>query len=201
MALENYVPVTLRLKQLREDNKDKQVLVKTEVTVSFEKEAAYFKATIEIDGKVVAMGHALAPALGEDKEFEKAETAAIGRALANLGYAAEDEDADSSSSKKSSSKKSSKGLGGLGKKASKKKDEDEDEEEDDEDDSEEEESEDEESEDEEESDEEDSEEEDEDSDDDEESEDEEESEEEEEKPKKSAGKSKLSGVMAKYGLK
>lgn len=197
MALENYVPVTLRLKQLRDDNKDKQVLVKTEVTVSFEKEAAYFKATIEIEGKVVAMGHALAPALGEDKEFEKAETAAIGRALANLGYAAEDEGADSSSSKKSSSKKSSKGLGGLGKKSAKKKDEDEEEEEDDdsEEESEEEESDDDESEEEE------SEEEDEDSDD-EESEDEEESDDEEEKPKKSAGgKTKLSGVMAKYGLK
>lgn len=187
MALENYVPVSLRLKQLREDNKGKEVVVETEVTTSFEKEAAYFKATIKIDGKVVAMGHALAPALGEDKEFEKAETASIGRALANLGYAAEDEDADSSSSKKSNSKKSSKGLGGLGKKSAKKKDEDEEEE-----------SEDEESEDEEESDEEESEEEDEDSDDDEESEDEEE---EEEKPKKSAGKSKLSGVMAKYKLK
>lgn len=198
MALENYVPVVLRLKQFRDDNKDKQVLVKTEATVAFDKEAAYFKATITVDGKEVAVAHALAPALGDDKEFEKAETSAIGRALANLGYAAEDEDAEKSS-KKSSSKKSSKGgLGGLGKKASsKKKDEDEEEEEDDADEAEEESEE----EDEDESEEEESEEESDDEEEEEESE--EESEEEEEKPKKSAagGKNKLSGVMAKYGLK
>jgi translation initiation factor 5B len=185
MGIENYVPVVLRLKQFREDNKSKEVLVKTEATVNFEKEAAFFKTTISVDGKEVATGHALAPALGEDKEFEKAETSSIGRALANLGYAAEDEDADSSSSKKSSSKKSSKGGLGLGaKKASKKVEEDEEEEETEE-----------ESEDEDESEEE---------SDEEESEDEEESddEEEEEAPKKKpAGKAKLSGVMAKYGLK
>lgn len=195
MGIENYVPVSLRLKQFKEDNKGKETLVTTEVTVSFEKEAAYFKATITVDGKVVAMGHALAPALGEDKEFEKAETAAIGRALANLGYAAEDEEAESSSSKKSSSKKSSKGgLGGLGKLSSKKKVEEEeeaDEEEEDEEDSEEEseESEDEESEED-------------DSDDEEESEDdEEESEEEEKEEPKKTSKPALKGVMAKYGLK
>lgn len=190
MSMETYVPVMTRLLKFREDNKAKKIFIEKEVIVSWEKEAAYVKVTVYLDGEKVAQAHAMAPVLGEEKEFEKAETSAIGRALVDLGYLADD-GTDDKTEKKSSKKSKGGGLGG--KKKSKKKDDDAEEEDDDEDE--------EESDDEEEESEDDD---DEDEDEEEESEDDEE-EEEEKSSKKSASSAspsaKLNGVMAKYGLK
>lgn len=118
LDLDNYVSPMIRVKEFRTDNKDKKVLVNTEVTnISFDKEAALVKATLIVDGNVVAVGHAMATELGEYKGLEKAETAAVGRALAFLGYDAEDTSGDAKETTKIE-KKPSKGLGlgGLGKK-------------------------------------------------------------------------------------
>lgn len=205
MGLENYVPVSARLAKAQGEHKG--LVIKSDVQINWDKEGALVKVTIEVDGKEVSTAHALAPDLGEDKALEKAETSAIGRALANMGYPAEDGE-EEAAPKKSSAKKG--GLGGV-KKASKPKDEEEDESEEESESEEEEEEEkpapkkglpkmtskkkDEEEEEETEEESDDSEEE-----ESEEEESEEEAEEEEEKPapKKSG---KLSGVMAKYGMK
>lgn len=192
MALKDYVPVMQRHAKFLADNNGKKVLITTEANVAWDKEAAYFKATITIDGEVKAMGHAMAPSLGEDKEFEKAETTAVGRALAFLGYEADDGGSSSDDDEKEEKEdKPRRGLGSKKSKSSKsskksKKDEDESEEEEE---SEEESEEEEESESEEESEE------------GEESEEEEESEEKEEKSEKKSGGSNLGGIMAKYGIK
>jgi hypothetical protein len=117
MGMKDYVPVMTRFKEFMNDNKTKEVLVVTEPVMNWEKEAVYFKATIHIDGKVVSMGHAMAASLGEDKEFEKAETTAVGRALAFLGYEAEMKDVEVSEERSEAPPK--RGLGSS-KKAAKK---------------------------------------------------------------------------------
>lgn len=190
MSMENYVPVGMRLAQFRSDNKERKILIKKEVTMNWEKEAALIKATILLDGVVVAEAHALVPALGDEKEFEKGETSAVGRALVDLGYAAEGDEATQSKSGKSEKSEKSekkKGLGGLGKKTEKKEEESSDDDAEEASDDDAEESSDDDS-------------------DDSSDDDAEEGTEEEEAPKKeekksSGGPSKLSGVMAKYGLK
>jgi hypothetical protein len=201
MGIDNYIPVAQRLAEAQTTLKG--LIVEPEVSINWEKETALVKVVMRLDGKAIATAHAIAGDLSDDKALEKAETIAVGRALAFMGYPAESADSQEESSPKPNKKKSG-GLGsGLGaKKASKAKDADEDEEseEDDEEETEEEEApvkkgfgpkksspkkeetEDDDDEDEEES---------EDSDD----------ESEEEKAPAKKGNPKLTGVMAKYGLK
>lgn len=135
MAMKDYVPVMQRWAKMRADNDGKTVRPVFKVDLNAEKECALIRCEIYVDDKLVSEAHALAPALGEDKEFEKAETAALGRALAFLGY--ESTDVEESEEPKEKSKKSSGlGLGSSKKPAPKKaKEEVEEEEEDEEDDS------------------------------------------------------------------
>ena len=116
MAMKDYVPVRVRLAKARNDFKEKNFVVTTEANVNYDKECCFFKATLSVNDKVVAMGHAFAE-LGEDKAFEKAETVSIGRALDNLGYEADDADFGETETEKPALKSS--GLG-LGKKTAKK---------------------------------------------------------------------------------
>lgn len=44
------------------------------------------KALVKVDGVIIATGHAFTSTPEEEKELEKAETTAIGRALVNAGY-------------------------------------------------------------------------------------------------------------------
>ena len=101
MGLDNYVPVMVRVKHFRADNAGKEILIKTDAIVSYEKEAAHFRAEIQIEGKVVSVAHSLATDLGDSKAFEKAETSSIGRALALLGYEADDSISDDESEERS----------------------------------------------------------------------------------------------------
>lgn len=194
--LENYVPVPVRIAKFRSDHKTGSIETVSQLIIEGDNAVASFKATIkDSEGKVLGTGHSFCSELEEQKEFEKAETAAIGRALAHSGYSAEVEGAGSGSDdeeeeeESSSKKKKKKGLGGLGsKKKSKAKDEEEeDEEESEEDETEEEESEEEEAEDEESE------------DDEEDSEEDEEEDDEEERPKKNS--SALDKILKKHGLK
>ncbi len=50
------------------------------------------KATVKVNGQVVATGHAFTSSPEEDKEVEKTETVAVGRALVHAGYPEHDID-------------------------------------------------------------------------------------------------------------
>jgi len=85
--LEDYVPVSVRLEKFREDHPHGSII--TVLTCS---EPITFRAEVYIDGKEqpVATGHACENG-GMNKHqradsIEKVETAAVGRALAFLGY-------------------------------------------------------------------------------------------------------------------
>ena len=129
MALENYVPVPVRIAKFKQEHNGEGSIT-TESFINYEKECASFKAVIRVGDTTLATGHSLVTDLSDDKAFEKGETAAIGRALAHAGYEAESLEEESTPAKKSSKGKKS-GLGGLGskKKAAPKKEEEPEEEE------------------------------------------------------------------------
>lgn len=81
-----YLPVAARLLWFRTDRGDSGSVV-TEL-MSADQTVAIFKATVLVDGVVVATGHGTCvPSAGPNGRYiEKAETAAIGRALAAAGY-------------------------------------------------------------------------------------------------------------------
>jgi len=107
-----YIPADERIAAFRKDH-DLDGAIETEVKHDFEKECAIVKATIKVKGVIIAQAHALAGDLGEEKELEKTEKTAIGRALHNAGYAASDtaEEENATYSKLD-------GKGKLGKKSS-----------------------------------------------------------------------------------
>lgn len=92
-----YSKVKERLKLFREENS--RGVVETEHTLSDSQ--LIWKATIKKDasdpGTAIATGHSMKKLSGDvsEKVFEKQETIAVGRALANLGYAADGEIASS----------------------------------------------------------------------------------------------------------
>lgn len=92
----DYLEVKWRLVWLRQDNPD--ATVDTEILTT--DGIIIVKARVSIGGQLIATGHGTAPLQGKGswsgREVEKAETAAIGRALAHAGYGTqftgEDED-------------------------------------------------------------------------------------------------------------
>ena len=78
-----YAKVADRLKPFHGDN-DKCAI---ETSCKFEDGYALFSATVTT-GKGVFTGHSLAKIAGREKQFEKQETIAVGRALAFAGYLA-----------------------------------------------------------------------------------------------------------------
>lgn len=83
-----YLEIKWRLVWLRELHGDKASVV-TEL-IHANDSIIVFKATIAINGEVVATAHGSAPAQGKGswrgREIEKAETASVGRALAHAGF-------------------------------------------------------------------------------------------------------------------
>ena len=75
-----YAPVVERLKHFRETHKDGKI--KTSVII--DNSRALFTAEVFIGGKLVATGHAMKN-ITQEFMLEKAETRAIGRALAIAG--------------------------------------------------------------------------------------------------------------------
>lgn len=90
--LDNYVPVNVRVMEARQKNGDNLTL-STETTAltgtTGAVEGFLVKASVTVGGTLVATGHALASDLSEEKSLEKAETVAVGRALAFAGYSAD----------------------------------------------------------------------------------------------------------------
>lgn len=87
-GLENYVGVAERKAQFRKQNP--KGTIKTSVNVSWEQEAAIVTAEISNeDGRLLGTGSAVCLALGEEKDLEKTESTAVGRALDNSGFAAD----------------------------------------------------------------------------------------------------------------
>lgn len=84
----NYAKVVDRLNEFRSDNPRGSI----ETTPTVEGDMIMFKAHIVKDKSdkfsAEATGHAMAEKNGTEKQFEKVETIAVGRALALLGYAA-----------------------------------------------------------------------------------------------------------------
>jgi len=81
----DYLEVKYRIQWFRDDHKDGSIM--TEVLPT---EQLMVRASILVDGKVLATGHGSAntdkKTVWTGRELEKAETAAIGRALAHAGY-------------------------------------------------------------------------------------------------------------------
>lgn len=87
----NYAKVMDRLNQFRADNPRG----KTETTPTIKDDMLIFKAYVLKDksdaNSADATGHAMGKYDGSEKQFEKMETIALGRALAMLGYGASGE--------------------------------------------------------------------------------------------------------------
>lgn len=85
-----YATVSARVKAFREDNP--LGIIKTKYHM--EGDNVIFKATVtkdqSKDSSAKATGHSFGP-VKDDKQFEKMETVAVGRALAMLGYAGDGE--------------------------------------------------------------------------------------------------------------
>ncbi len=79
----DYLEVKYRLVWLREERPD--VCIETEF-VERTQDSCLAKATIRQDGKVLATAHKFEDRAGFSDFLEKAETGAIGRALALIGY-------------------------------------------------------------------------------------------------------------------
>ena len=88
-----YLPVFARVLAFRDIHPDGSI-----VTEMLNLDPPVFKATIIVDGIAIATGHATAVrnerAVWAGHEIEKAETAAVGRALANAGFGTEYEPED-----------------------------------------------------------------------------------------------------------
>jgi len=87
----DYLEVKYRLMWFYDDCKTKGVIGRIETDLIPGLDAPVFKASVYIDGQLVATGHGSANAgdrkvVWSGREVEKAETAAIGRALAHAGY-------------------------------------------------------------------------------------------------------------------
>ena len=89
MALEDYEPVAVRLDRWLTAHPGTQVL--TELLTTPGADTCVFKATLTVDGVIVATGHAEeirgAGNVNRTSHVENCETSAIGRALANAGAA------------------------------------------------------------------------------------------------------------------
>jgi len=89
--LDNYVKVNERVVEARKEHGNK-LTIKTSVNLVSDEEgnkAALFTAEVSLDGTLIATGHSLSEDLSEPKTLEKAESVAVGRALAFAGYAAD----------------------------------------------------------------------------------------------------------------
>ena len=89
MSLENYEPVAVRLDRWLSTHPGTQVL--TELLTEPGADICVFKASLLVDGAIVATGHAEeirnAGNVNRTSHVENCETSAIGRALANAGAA------------------------------------------------------------------------------------------------------------------
>ena len=89
MSLENYEPVAVRLDRWLSTHPGTQVL--TELLTEPGADICVFKASLLVDGVIVATGHAEeirnAGNVNRTSHVENCETSAIGRALANAGAA------------------------------------------------------------------------------------------------------------------
>ena len=89
MTLENYEPVAVRLNRWLSTHPGTQVL--TELLTEPGADICVFKASLLVDGAIVATGHAEeirnAGNVNRTSHVENCETSAIGRALANAGAA------------------------------------------------------------------------------------------------------------------
>lgn len=86
--LDNYVPVHVRVMQARTEHGN-ALSIRTQVQMYPEKNTALVGAIVSIGQNVLASGHAIAEDLSEPKSLEKAESVAVGRALAFAGYSAD----------------------------------------------------------------------------------------------------------------
>lgn len=89
VTLENYEPVAVRLDRWLKDHPNTQVL--TEMLTAPGADVCVIKATLLVDGAIIATGHAEevrgAGNVNRTSHVENCETSAIGRALANAGAA------------------------------------------------------------------------------------------------------------------
>ncbi len=85
---DNYLGPKQRITMLKNDYPKEKSAILTESCAWVVGEALclLIKASIQIDGKTIAQGHAFTDCPEEAKAVEKAETIAIGRALVNAGY-------------------------------------------------------------------------------------------------------------------
>lgn len=85
-----YAQVSERIKQIHTDNKN--VSITTDVQWVWDKGGVQFKATVKIsdDWEKVYTGHSFGM-YKSNKDFEKLETIAVGRALAFAGFLADGE--------------------------------------------------------------------------------------------------------------
>lgn len=117
----DYIGPKQRVRMLKKDHADSAVVTEVSMQVVGDSLCLLVKASIEVNGKVIATGHAFTAEPEEDKELEKTETTAIGRALVNAGYPetlAESDDPEALEGEEEAPKpvKKSGGLGGLGSK-------------------------------------------------------------------------------------
>jgi len=85
---DTYVPVNVRVMEARKEHGTK-LTIKTGVSLFPESNAALVSAEVSVDGKTLSTGHSLVSELNEPKSLEKAESVAVGRALAFAGYSAD----------------------------------------------------------------------------------------------------------------
>lgn len=86
--LDNYVPVNVRVMQARTKYGD-DLGILTEVKIFPEQGVAYIIAAIVVGNRKLANGHAMTTDLNDEKAIEKAESSAVGRALAFAGFSAD----------------------------------------------------------------------------------------------------------------
>lgn len=91
---DTYVPVNVRVMTAREEHKT-NLSITTELNLipqtdeGTQVHSAIVKATVALNKEVLSTGHAFCLDITEEKALEKAETVAVGRALALAGYEAD----------------------------------------------------------------------------------------------------------------
>jgi hypothetical protein len=86
--LENYVPVNVRVVEARQKYGE-ELSILTEVKLYPEQGAAVVIAAIVVGTRKLANGHSMTTSLNDKKALEKAESIAVGRALAFAGFSAD----------------------------------------------------------------------------------------------------------------
>ena len=120
---DNYLGPKQRITMLKNDYPKEKSAILTESCAWVVGEALclLIKASIQIDGKTIAQGHAFTDCPEEPKAVEKAETIAIGRALVNAGYPETDDGEGEEVEEKKEEKEEKPKRSALGKSSKKEK--------------------------------------------------------------------------------